>query len=161
MLLDIDWNQIGAGVIIAGSLVALIIGLWRIGPAGAQTVATIKELADSRAEKIEALEVAIVEQSETIGSKDDAIHSAEKEVLEREKTIASLEARPDTQQMLDKFEHHTESLLTMNSDNFAQTQLVLERMLENQSTMMEGLKQANEALGEIVSQAKTRDPSTS
>jgi hypothetical protein len=160
MLLDIDWNQIGAGVIIAGSLVALIIALWRVGPAGAQTVATIRELADSRAEKIMVLEAAIVEQSETIGSKDDAIHQTEKEVLEREKTIAALEARPDTLQMLDNFEHHTESLITINRDNFAQTQLVLERMLENQSSMMEGLTQANEALGEIITQSKTNDPST-
>lgn len=100
MILDLDWTQIGVGVIVSGTIMAIALGLWRIGPIGAQTVATLKELRAADAEKLKVQDEALLEQSETIADLQDRNTRLELTVKDKEIQIARLEERPNTEAIL-------------------------------------------------------------
>jgi hypothetical protein len=97
-----------------------------------------RSLASDRLEEIRKLRNDLHEQAGLLADISENAHAAEKEVLEREKTIASLESRPDTEQMLVIFEkHHDENLKLLRP-------------------MAEGVMQANEALRELLREIRRR-----
>lgn len=103
----IQWETIIASVVVSATLVALVVGLWRLAPWGSATVATLRELADTRFEKIReqeaaivALNATIVDQAATIAAARDEHHTVELQVAERDTRIAVLESMPDTAKML-------------------------------------------------------------
>lgn len=120
MIAAIQWETIAASVVISGTIVVLVVGLIRLAPWGTATVETLRELADTRFEKITEQERTIVELRAKVAeqlveltqARSDQ-HATELLVAERDTRIAVLEAQPDTAKMLATLEHMIRNQETM------------------------------------------------
>lgn len=131
---SVDWNQLGGAAALLGVFIAALVFAVRTirqdaAAASANAIESWKSLAEGRWQELTECRDDLVKQSEVIGELQDLVHARELEVEKRETVIAGLEARPDTEKMLATFERHHE-----------QNQLVLQKLMENQTEIVEGLK---------------------
>lgn len=101
---------------IIAAIVAGFAALWQIGPRGSSTV----ELWQSRCEILERELNDAKIMAADLQAKNDAAtassHEAQLAVKDCEKQIAELQARPDTQRMLDAFEMNQTAVLKVLGD---------------------------------------------
>jgi septal ring factor EnvC (AmiA/AmiB activator) len=98
-------NVTGGSILIAATIVALAVGLYRVSPYGKQTVDTLKDLLSATQAEL----AATIEQRESYREALDAAiadaHRLELLIKDREKEIAALEMRPDTTMLAAAIEH--------------------------------------------------------
>lgn len=104
-MLVIDWNVTGGSILIAATIVALAVGLYRLSPVGSQTVQTLKDLLDAQKAELRSTR----EQREAAF---EALETAKEEIVGYREQVAVLSQRPDTTVL-------AQAISDMNSANVA------------------------------------------
>jgi hypothetical protein len=125
----------GGSILIAATLVALAVGLYRLSPVGSQTVQTLKDLLD--AQKAE-LHIAREQRDSAL----EAIDLAKDEIAGYREQIAVLSQRPDTTVL-------AQAISDMNAANAAHRSdlaEVLEKLAASSQKLEEGMASNTQAL---------------